>query len=338
MQSLQFHILKVHQEDPETFVNENLFDNDTLLMPPPKVIKIEDAQGQRIEFVTTNSEGKILNTNIKGLKEEQILKTTENAEEENSKVNILEQYIIDDNPTTSASVAQQTIILSSEAFTVIPLESDGGIIEPITTKSLPSIISPETKKEQRKTLAESLAAAIADNDEELSEEEEEQEPTFTEEDLKLKDNVSKLLDMLVDSATLKKFGWPDITEETVSFFYINTINLNKIETLLLIVQVLCKVIENCGHDLTKDQHNYKDLDYATRMREYVKLLFTVVIHNDSIKELLNNYPIDEVIEYVLGNDDDDEDEDDDNVDNKTNGLKEINDNDNDDTIKREKDA
>lgn len=44
------------------------------------------------------------------------------------------------------------------------------------------------------------------------------------------------------------------------------------------------------------------------MREYVKLLFTVVIHNDSIKELLNNYPIDEVIEYVLGSDEDDEEE------------------------------
>lgn len=220
VQNLQFHILKVHQEDPETFVNENLFDNDTVLMPPPKVIKIEDAQGQRIEFVTTNSEGKILNTNIKGLKEQQILKTSENKEDGNSKVNILEQYIIEDSPSTSANVAKQTIILSNEAFTVIPLESDGGIIEPITTKSLPTIISPESKREQRKTLAESLAAAIADNDEEISENEEDEEPSFTEEDLKLKDNVSKLLDMLVDSATLKKFGWPDVTEESVSFSFL----------------------------------------------------------------------------------------------------------------------
>lgn len=75
------------------------------------------------------------------------------------------------------------------------------------------------------------------------------------------------------------------------------------------------------------------------MREYVKLLFTVVIHNDSIKELLNNYPIDEVIEYVLGNDDDDEDEDDNNEDNKELATKEIKDkNENNETIKREKDA
>ncbi|KAI8123113.1 protein suppressor of hairy wing [Lucilia cuprina] len=300
VQSLQFHILKVHQEDPETFVNEDPFETstrvrnneDSLLMPAPKVIKIEDAQGQRIEFVTTNSEGKILNTNVQGLNEKQIL-STEGKTEDSNKVQILEQYIIDDTPSTSANAgSKQTIFLTNEAYTVIPLESDGGIIEPITTNTLPSnIISPECKKEQRKTLAESLAAAIADDDEtDLSTIDE--EPQLSEEELKLKDNVSKLLDMLVDGFTLKKFGWPDISEETV----------------------LCKVIENCGHDLTKDQYNYSGWDYASRMREYVKLLFTVVIHNDSIKELLNNYPIDEVIEYVLGNDDeDDDDEEDDNT-------------------------
>lgn len=75
------------------------------------------------------------------------------------------------------------------------------------------------------------------------------------------------------------------------------------------------------------------------MREYVKLLFTVVVHNDSIKELLNNYPIDEVIEYVLGNDDDDDDEDDDDEeDDKANISKEEGNNKNDvKSIKREKD-
>lgn len=74
------------------------------------------------------------------------------------------------------------------------------------------------------------------------------------------------------------------------------------------------------------------------MREYVKLLFTVVVHNDSIKELLNNYPIDEVIEYVLGNDDDDDEDDDDEEDDKANISKEEGNNKNDvKSIKREKD-
>lgn len=61
--------------------------------------------------------------------------------------------------------------------------------------------------------------------------------------------------------------------------------------------------------MAQDQEALHGCDYATRMREYVKLLFTVVIHNESIKLLLNNYPIDEVIEYVLGNDEDDEEDD-----------------------------
>lgn len=57
------------------------------------------------------------------------------------------------------------------------------------------------------------------------------------------------------------------------------------------------------------------------MREYVKLLFTVVIHNDSIKELLNNYPIDEVVEYVLGNDDDEDDDGDNDKDDDNSNMK-----------------
>ncbi|XP_075145738.1 suppressor of Hairy wing [Haematobia irritans] len=299
VQSLQFHILKVHQEDPETFINEDPFgdhsepEETTVESPPPipapKIIKIEDSQGQRIEFVTTNSDGEILNSSIEGLTSQCIVPTAPKKaiKDSNNDVEILEEFIINDGPRTT-NASGETIILSNEAFTVIPLESNGGIIESVTTNTIAAktFKTPEPKKE-RKSLAESLAAAIAEDDD-LTHFSTDDEEKLNEEDLKLKDNVCKLLDMLVDSVTLKKFGWPDISEETV----------------------LCKVIENCGHDLSTDQHNYQDWDYASRMREYVKLLFTVVIHNESIKELLNNYPIDEVIEYVLGNDDDDDDDDD----------------------------
>ncbi|XP_073818181.1 suppressor of Hairy wing [Musca autumnalis] len=297
VQSLQFHILKVHQEDPETFVNEDPFgdrrgiireeddeDDESITIPAPKIIKIEDSQGPRIEFVTTNSEGKILNSSIEGLAEKRIIQSPKTVAA--NKVQILEEFIINDGPSTSTGNPGETIILSNEAFTVIPLESNGGVIEPLTTNTIATktFRTPENKKE-RKSLAESLAAAIADDDN-LTHFSTDEDEELTEEDLKLKDNVGKLLDMLVDSVTLKKFGWPDASEETV----------------------LCKVIENCGHDLSKDQFNYHELEFASRMREYVKLLFTVVIHNESIKELLNNYPIDEVIEYVLGNDDDEDDD------------------------------
>lgn len=66
---------------------------------------------------------------------------------------------------------------------------------------------------------------------------------------------------------------------------------------MFLQQVLEKVIENCGQSLTDLQLGSND--YDTRMREYVKVLFSVVIDNESIRELLNNHPIDEVIYQVL---------------------------------------
>ncbi|XP_037728806.1 protein suppressor of hairy wing [Drosophila subpulchrella] len=193
---------------------------------------------------------------------------------------VVREFLVDEGDGTA-----QTITLENETYTILPL--DGAIEGEQLTDEAPvkpegkkdeAQISPAVKKEQRKCLAASLAAAIADNlDETLSDDEVSGE-ILTEEDLKLKANVGKLIDMLVDPPILKKYGWPNAPEE----------------------MVLCKVIENCGHDLTKGGENYAELDYGSRMREYCKLLFTVVIHNDSIKSLLNNFPIDDVIEYVLG--------------------------------------
>lgn len=252
VKSLQFHILKFHPEDPENFVNEdpvvkaNETINDTInyesctsfdniaLMPPAKIIKLENSLPQNIEYITTNSEGRVLSSSIEKLNNSDTILQSKQKQSDANKVQILEEFILNDYPPmVGSSVAKavsdpnmtdggsQTIILSNEAYTVIPLESDGGVIEPITTNALvtlpstTSFNSPENKKEIRKSLAASLAAAIADNDElEVISEEDE----LSEEEAKLKDNVNKLLDMLVDAATLKKFGWPEASEETVNFF------------------------------------------------------------------------------------------------------------------------
>ncbi|KAH8359408.1 hypothetical protein KR093_006519, partial [Drosophila rubida] len=200
---------------------------------------------------------------------------------------VVREFLVDEGDGSA-----QTILLENEVYTILPLE--GGNETPAAAssdvkpnaKEKPSpVVSPVVKKEQRKSLAASLAAAIADNIEEPSSDDEFTGEVLTEEDLKLKENIAKLIDMLVDPQTLKKYNWPNSSEETV----------------------LCKVIENCGHDLAKGGENYAELDYGSRMREYCKLLFTVVIHNDSIKSLLNNFPIDDVIEYVLGDEDQDQD-------------------------------
>lgn len=56
------------------------------------------------------------------------------------------------------------------------------------------------------------------------------------------------------------------------------------------------MIKRCGHAPA----DYKDCgDFTTKMRENAKLLFTVVIDDESMKSLLNNHTVDEVIIQVL---------------------------------------
>lgn len=93
-------------------------------------------------------------------------------------------------------------------------------------------------------------------------------------DDELTEKVRQLLNLLVDDDTLTEFGWPEKSVEDV-------LNL---------------VIEQCG----QSPADYTTCpDYATKIRENTKLLFTTVIDNESIKELLNNQTIDEVILHVL---------------------------------------
>lgn len=222
---------------------------------------------------------------------------------------VVREFLVDEGDGSA-----QTIVLENEVYTILPLEGTeegAAAAQAPASKSQPAskekekTVSPVVKKEQRKSLAASLAAAIADNIEEPSSDDDFSGEVLTEEDLKLKENIGKLIDMLVDPPILKKYGWPNSSEETV----------------------LCKVIENCGHDLGKGAENYAELDYGNRMREYCKLLFTVVIHNDSIKSLLNNFPIDDVIEYVLGDEDaeQDQEEHDNDSENEQVGEKELDD-------------
>ncbi|KAH8382627.1 hypothetical protein KR009_004417 [Drosophila setifemur] len=274
-ETLRKHIRTVHECDPDDIFG---------IQPPGKRAKkakltsVEEDPDEEEELAPV-----ALNTSAGSLISSQ---TDDNGV-------VVREFLVDESDGTA-----QTITLENETYTILPLDGaiEGEKIadeEEKPEKPLPKN-PPMVKKEQRKSLAASLAAAIADNLEEPSSEDDFNGEVLTEEDLKLKENVAKLIDMLVDPPILKKYGWPNAPEETV----------------------LCKVIENCGHDLTKGAENYAVLDYGSRMREYCKLLFTVVIHNDSIKSLLNNFPIDDVIEYVLGDEDQedvgaDKDEDDD---------------------------
>lgn len=106
----------------------------------------------------------------------------------------------------------------------------------------------------------------------LKQEENDHMINFTDDELTEK--VRQLLNLLVDDDTLAEFGWPAKSVE----------------------DVLSLVIEQCDQ-VPADYSTCPD--YATKIRENTKLLFTTVIDNDSIKELLNNQTIDEVILHVL---------------------------------------
>jgi len=92
-------------------------------------------------------------------------------------------------------------------------------------------------------------------------------------DDKLCEAIEELLSLLLDEPSLKSFGWPNAPVD----------------------EVLEAVIKRCGHTpASADGYSYHE-----RLRENSKLLFTVVIDDNSVKSLLNNQTVDEVIMYVL---------------------------------------
>jgi hypothetical protein len=100
-------------------------------------------------------------------------------------------------------------------------------------------------------------------------------PVFMD-DATLKGRIHDLLLMLVDEETLTELGWPNKE----------------------VGELLNAIIMNCGHQPVIENDDASS-DESTKLRENTKLLFTLVIDNDHVKSLLNNYTVDEVIHYVL---------------------------------------
>ncbi|XP_014477640.1 PREDICTED: protein suppressor of hairy wing isoform X1 [Dinoponera quadriceps] len=86
--------------------------------------------------------------------------------------------------------------------------------------------------------------------------------------------IIDLLRILIDEETLQLFGWPEAP----------------------IQDVLEAVIRRCGHDpVTSESCTI----FTERLRENVKLLFTVVIEDDTVKSLLTTKTVDDVILHVV---------------------------------------
>lgn len=98
-------------------------------------------------------------------------------------------------------------------------------------------------------------------------------PIFLNDD-ELKKRISELLSIVIEESILSELGFGTKSVD----------------------EVLCAVIEQCSRQpLTKDSHE----DDSTRMRENTKSLFSLVLDEEHIKSLLNNYTVDEVLTIVL---------------------------------------
>lgn len=102
----------------------------------------------------------------------------------------------------------------------------------------------------------------------------EEKPTLSMDDDKLRVRVAELLKIVVDEDVLSKFGYPAVDVDCV----------------------LTLVLQECEQ---KPVDAASCSDIGTKIRENVKLLFTTVIGDDSIKEMLNNHTVDEVINHVI---------------------------------------
>lgn len=99
-------------------------------------------------------------------------------------------------------------------------------------------------------------------------------PIFLDDDLLIK-RIQELLQIVIEESLLKELGFGTKP----------------------IDELLCSVLEQCSHKPLKKEDGVQD--ESTRMRENTKLLFSMVLDEDHIKSLLNNYTVDEVITIVL---------------------------------------
>lgn len=85
--------------------------------------------------------------------------------------------------------------------------------------------------------------------------------------------TTKLLESLLDASTLAEFNHPNSPIDIV----------------------LEQIIENCGSETFKEP----DGDKSTEIRENIKKFFSLVMESKYIQELLNNYSVDEVVQYIV---------------------------------------
>jgi hypothetical protein len=178
------------------------------------------------------------------------------------------QQIIVEAETNRIISAQQSKVTGVEELEIIVFNEedsqDAGEVYEVVDIEESVDVKPKGKKR------------IAKKDEVKSDDEEDEDcaPIFLNDDLLMK-RIQELLQIVIEESLLKELGFGTKP----------------------IDEVLCSVLEQCSHTPLRKSDGI--LDDSTRMRENTKQLFSMVLDEDHIKSLLNNYTVDEVITIVL---------------------------------------
>lgn len=123
------------------------------------------------------------------------------------------------------------------------------------------------KEEDTQETSSFQVVEVAGDDEECA-------PIFLDDNL-LKTRIQDLLEIVIEESLLKELGYGKKPVD----------------------EVLCSVLEKCSRTPIRKSDGGNDA--SSRMRENTKQLFSLVLDEDHIKSLLNNYTVDEVITIVL---------------------------------------
>lgn len=179
------------------------------------------------------------------------------------------QQIIVEAETNRIISAQQNKITDTEELEIIVYNDDSQetVYEVLEVEEAADVKKKATKTKKSPAKKEVTPITNDDDDDECA-------PIFLDDDL-LKKRIQELLQIVIEESLLKELGFGKKP----------------------IDEVLCSVLEQCSHTPLRKGDGVQD--DSTRMRENTKQLFSMVLDEEHIKSLLNNYTVDEVITIVL---------------------------------------
>lgn len=179
------------------------------------------------------------------------------------------QQIIVEAETNRIISAQQNKITDTEELEIIVYNDDSQetVYEVLEVEEATDVKKKVPKAKKSPAKKEVAPITNDDDDDECA-------PIFLDDNL-LKKRIQELLQIVIEESLLKELGFGKKP----------------------IDEVLCSVLEQCSHTPLRKGDGVQD--DSTRMRENTKQLFSMVLDEEHIKSLLNNYTVDEVITIVL---------------------------------------